>query len=235
MTKALVIILTLVMVFSCKHEPKVPPALIPVPEDNTTDTIRYLALGDSYTIGEAVSLTERWPVQLEHAIKSSLKDTVFLKIVARTGWTSDELQAQLDLLNLPDTFDLVSVLIGVNNQFRGRLVSSFIPEFAALIEEAIFYAQNDTDKVFVVSIPDYGYTPQGQSNQPNISLGIDTYNAASDSVCLEYGVTYINITDISRSGLADASLVASDGLHPSGPQYSQWVSRIAPIVFNKIP
>lgn len=232
--KSFTLFLTLFILVSCKHDPKVPLSIITIPE-NVADTIRFLALGDSYTIGEAVTIPERWPVQLESAIEESLKDSVFLKIVARTGWTSDELQDQLHLLNLPDTFDLVSILIGVNNQYRGRPVNSFIPEFTALLEEAIFYAQNDTEKVFVVSIPDYGFTPLGQNNQSNISAGIDIYNAASDSVCQQYGITYIYITDISRNGLTDTSLVASDGLHPSGAQYELWVNRMAPTVFSKIP
>jgi len=186
------------------------------------NTLRYLALGDSYTIGESVEESQRWPVQLANAIAPGAKPT----IIATTGWRTDELMGAIQKSSLTSTYDLVSLLIGVNNQYQGRSVEAYKPEFEALLKKAIELAGNDKSKVFVVSIPDYGYTPFGKPKQPSISRDIDLFNAANKEITEKAGVHYINITDISRKGFDDPTLVASDGLHPSGEQYKQWVERI---------
>ena len=199
------------------------------------DTIRFLALGDSYTIGESVTSFERWPNRLKTKLEDSLNIKVNTQIIAQTGWTTDELMAGINTASLPDTFDLVSLLIGVNNQYRGRPVTSFIPEYIQLLERAISYAQGDTSRVFAVSIPNYGYTPFGAPNQLEITQELLEYNRVSDSICNQYKIPFIEITDISERGLVQPQLVADDDLHPSGEQYRLWVNeRIYPAVKHLI-
>lgn len=187
---------------------------------------RFLALGDSYTIGQSVAPQERWPVQLVSRLRASGADTFDPEIIARTGWRTDDLSSAIASTPLSPPYDLVSLLIGVNNYFQGRTPESYRPEFEGLLATAIRLAGGRSDKVFVVSIPDYGYTPFGRNNQPVISAGIDAYNRINEAIAAQYGVAYYNITDISRRGLQDPTLVASDGLHPSGKMYTEWVDRI---------
>lgn len=193
--------------------------------------IRILALGDSYTIGQNVPTSQRWPVQFKDSIVSRGYQVDTLSIIATTGWTTGNLLNAIDNQDLDKkNYNLVSVLIGVNNQYQGQNISFYDDHFSALLDSAIRYVNGDTDKVFVVSIPDYAYTPFGQSggtqNAQNISTEIDQYNYINDSVASSYGIKYFNITPISRQGLNDPSLVANDGLHPSGEQYSLWVEQM---------
>ncbi len=199
----------------------------PMPEPQLSAKLSYLALGDSYTIGQLVAETERFPLQLAEKLRPLGHDIGHVRIIAKTGWTTDELQdgiANSDL-TADSTYSLVSLLIGVNNQFRSRPVSSYKPEFTALLNQAIAFAGGNKDRVFVVSIPDYAFTPFG-NGRPDISEGIDEYNAANREITEAMGVRYFDITPISREGLNDPTLVASDGLHPSGKQYAQWVSEM---------
>lgn len=191
---------------------------------NSVDTLTYLALGDSYTIGESVSEDERFPVQLSNGLTAAGIKIKIPRIIARTGWTTDELKKAIIEANIPATtsYDVVTLLIGVNNQYRGRSVEAYKPEFAELLNIAIQFAGGKKERVFVVSIPDYAYTPFGKGNS-TISQKIDAFNATNQAITNSRGVTYINITPISREGLKDPSLVASDGLHPSGKQYSRWI------------
>ncbi len=191
----------------------------------------YLALGDSYTIGESVKEAERFPNQLRDNLKADGINIGTVKIVARTGWTTDELENGITASGLTqtDTFDMVSLLIGVNNQYRGRSVEDYKPAFTALLERAIKFAGGKKERVIVVSIPDYAYTPFGGGRQ-SISEGIDQYNAANEAITRSMGIAYAPITPISRQGLNDPSLVAGDGLHPSGKQYGLWVGVMKPIV-----
>ncbi len=187
--------------------------------------LNYLALGDSYTIGESVDAGERWPVQLVERI-NELAETPFSKpiIIARTGWRTDELIKAVSDANPSDDFDLVSLLIGVNNQYQHRPLDDYRSEFRELIEISIKKAGGNANHVLVLSIPDYGYTPFGSENRETISEELDIYNEINRSIAAEYEVMYVSITDISRS--SDKSLVAGDGLHPSGLQYTLWVERI---------
>jgi lysophospholipase L1-like esterase len=188
--------------------------------------IKYLALGDSYTIGESVTESERWPVQLAEALRKKGRNIETPKIIATTGWRTDNLGNAINIANLKPEYGLVSLLIGVNNQYQGKPIDQFRKEFEELLNVAIRLAQGKKENVFVVSIPDYGYTPFGKPNQPKISKELDDYNSISKSITGKYGVKYFYITDISRKGLDDPALVASDGLHPSGKQYSHWVDLI---------
>ncbi|XOV66970.1 MAG: GDSL-type esterase/lipase family protein [Fluviicola sp.] len=190
--------------------------------------VRYLALGDSYTIGESVNEPFRWPSQFRDSLIQRGYQFDTLEYIATTGWTTQSLLNAVTNQSLEDkNFNLVSVLIGVNNQYQGQPFSLFLSQFPQLLDSAIVYAGGDTSAVFVLSIPDYAYTPFGQTMNPNgISQEIDEYNAAKDSICQEYGIKYFNITPISREGLNDPALVASDGLHPSREQYTLWVQEV---------
>lgn len=196
--------------------------------DTDQDTsISYLALGDSYTIGESVAVSERWPVQLVAALRQDDIEIEDPKIVATTGWTTDELLNAIDAEDMELSYDLVSLLIGVNNQYRDYPIDQFKREFSVLLEEAILYADGKKDRVIVLSIPDYGVTPFGQTKDPaKIATELDAYNAITKSICEATGVKYYDITTDSRLAIDDPSLVASDGLHPSGKMYTNWVNTV---------
>lgn len=194
-----------------------------VQEPVTKGPFTYLALGDSYTIGHSVPENGRFPVQLSDSLTTNGYEVTETRIIAKTGWTTDELQTGIDnAMELDSTYDFVSLLIGVNNQFRGRSVEDYKPEFKALLEQSIDFAGGNKDRVFVVSIPDYAFTPFGNGNT-SISDGIDDFNAANKEVSEELGILYFDITPISREGIDQTDLVASDGLHPSEEQYRRWV------------
>lgn len=193
---------------------------------NIEEKVKFLALGDSYTIGESVPVRERWPEQLIDSLSKRGLDCFDPKIIATTGWRTDDLKNAISKENLKPEFNLVSLLIGVNNYYQGKSLEKYGQEFEELLETAIKLAQGYKSHVFVVSIPDYGYTPFGQANQPAISHGIDAFNALNESITQKLGVKYFHITDISRRGLTEPNLVAGDGLHPSGTMYSEWVKRI---------
>jgi lysophospholipase L1-like esterase len=200
------------------------------------DKVKFLALGDSYTIGESVVANERWPVQLMDTLNARGLEYVDFKIIAVTGWRTDNLKDAIHDAKIKNEYTLVSLLIGVNNYYQGKTVESYKPEFEELLQTAIHIAGGITSRVFVLSIPDYGYTPFGKNNQEAISHGIDIFNAANESISRKLGVKYINITDISRRGLSEPDLVAFDGLHPSGKMYAEWIQRIisdAQLKFSK--
>ena len=188
--------------------------------------VRFLALGDSYTIGESVAEVQRWPMQLAEALRTKGYDCQSPEIVAVTGWRTDQLQKAIAERNLDKSYDLVSLLIGVNNQYQRRSIDEYEKEFAKLLELAMEQAGNRKSNVIVLSIPDYGYTPFGKEKQEQISEDIDAFNVVNKRVSEKYGVSYIDITDISRQGLKHPELIAADGLHPSGKMYALWVSEI---------
>ncbi len=190
------------------------------------EPVRFLALGDSYTIGESVENMSRWPAQLAKQLVSQNRAVDSVKVIARTGWRTDQLIEALNQED-PKNFNLVSLLIGVNNQYQGQSFDQMSLEFDCLLREAISRAGNKKEQVFVLSIPDYGFTPFGQSKDPaKITKELDEYNTYQREKTDEYGVVYIDITEISRNGLEDKSLVAEDGLHPSATQYRLWVNEI---------
>lgn len=189
--------------------------------------INYLALGDSYTIGESVAEEQRWPVQLMNELNKADLNVADPKIIAKTGWTTNELQEAIDEQNLASNYDLVTLLIGVNNQYRGYPIDQYIQEFEHLLKQAISFANNDANKVFVVSIPNYGVTPFGmQKGEDQIRQELLRYDSIADSISSLYDVPFINITPISEKAKGDLSYVAGDELHPSGKQYSEWVDLI---------
>ncbi|WP_298118660.1 SGNH/GDSL hydrolase family protein [Flavobacterium sp.] len=195
----------------------------------SSKTIKYLALGDSYTIGQSVCETCRFPIQLQTQIKNSLttKDIFITNIIAQTGWTTTNLKSAIATQNPTNDYDLVTLLIGVNNQYQNKPFSLYEQEFPELVTIAIEKAKGIKENVIVVSIPDYAYTPFGNGNA-TISTQIDNYNAFAENYCIENNITFVNITDITRQGIAQPNLVASDGLHPSEIAYSKFVERILP-------
>ena len=201
------------------------------------DTYTYLALGDSYTIGEAVDKSERWPVQLSNRL---VKDGINIskpKIIATTGWTTDELIEAIDKESIKDDFSLVSLLIGVNNQYRGYPIKQYKKEFEDLLTLAIGFASNKPENVFVLSIPDYGVTPFSESKKLDankIAKELDDYNAIAKKICKDNGVPFVDITPGSKKARNDRSLIASDGLHPSGIMYSQWVEAAYNLVYDNL-
>jgi lysophospholipase L1-like esterase len=191
----------------------------------------YLALGDSYTIGESVPDTGRFPAQL---VSSLTKNNIYFnspEIIATTGWTTDELADAIrkKQSSLLPKYDLVSLLIGVNNQYRGRDAEEYRTQFKDLLRTAIVFAGGEKSKVFVVSIPDWGVTPFAEGrDRKKISEEIDLYNKINKEETLKEGIAYIDITPESRTAANDKSLIASDGLHPSEKMYKEWVDLILP-------
>jgi len=194
-----------------------------------TPSPRFLALGDSYTIGESVAVTDRWPVQLALQLRKNGIDLADPQIIAKTGWTTDELSSAIDAAKPNGPYALVTLLIGVNNQYRGRDAEQYRKEFAALLNRAIAFAGGDPKRVVVVSIPDWGVTPYAAGrDRRQIAAEIDHFNAINAAETKRAGARYADVTPVSRHAATDPTLVAPDGLHPSAAMYAQWVAVIAP-------
>jgi len=187
-----------------------------------------LSLGDSYTIGESVLLQENFPFQTVQILRSAGFEFKAPEIIAKTGWTTDELQTAVNNYKFLAKYDFVTLLIGVNNQYRGRSVENYKPEFENLLKQAIQFAGNDTSHVFVLSIPDWGATPFAEGrDRKQIAKEIDEYNAANKAIAEKYKVAYIDITPGTREVADDPTLVAADGLHPSAKDYQRWAAKLA--------
>jgi len=196
-------------------------------EDNLNPTMTYLALGDSYTIGESVSEQDRWPVLLVKSLKENGIEFSAPRILAKTGWTTGELLTAIENEQIEGQFDLVTLLIGVNNQYRGYDIEEFRTEYIQLLDIAIAFAQNDPAKVIIVSIPDWGVSPfaAGQDLE-KISKKIDAFNAIKKEETLKKSVKFVDITEISRKALYNSLYIAEDGLHFSGAMHQLWVNEI---------
>jgi lysophospholipase L1-like esterase len=196
---------------------------------------RYLALGDSYTIGESVAEGARFPVQLSAALREQGQDFAEPEIIARTGWTTNELQDAIDLAKPRAPFDLVTLLIGVNNQYRGGDLRRYRSEFSKLLMHAIALAGREKSQVLVVSIPDWGVTPFARGDKrgsKRIGKQVDAFNAEAHDVCRKNGVRFIDITPTSRDRGGDTDMLAGDGLHPSAAMYARWVEVIVREAFT---
>jgi len=184
----------------------------------------YLALGDSYTIGEGVLPEENFPSQTVALFNSGFAAP---EIIAKTGWTTDELDTAIDAAHLTKTYDIVSLLIGVNNQYRGRSVNEYKIQFDHLLQRAIHFSGNRANHVFVLSIPDWGVTPfaDGQDRE-KIAAAIDAYNATAKTICDQHHVCFIDITTSQRIDGNKKEFLATDGLHPSGAEYAKWAKKL---------
>lgn len=201
--------------------------------DSSNQPTRYLAMGDSYTIGESVPENERWPNQLADLLKTSSEREIEVTIIARTGWTTAELWQGIQAQKVEPPYDMVSLLIGVNNQYRGYDINEYREEFRFLLEKAIEYAGGNADHVFVLSIPDWGVTPFARGRDAEkIAQEIDAFNAINLEESQKAGVSYIDITPNSREAVNNPSLIAGDGLHPSGTMYARWAELALPIALK---
>lgn len=205
------------------------------PPQQPSPKLTYLALGDSYTIGEAVPEQDRWPVQLVDSLRNSGFSAETPTIIAKTGWTTNELMEAIEEAAIDTTYDFVSLLIGVNNQYRGYDINQYRIEFELLLQHAITFADNRPERVLVVSIPNYGVTPfAGSKNPEKISSELTMYDSIADSITMQNAVTFIDIRDLSENAEQDSTLLAPDQLHPSGKMYAEWVSRMLPVVKSKL-
>jgi len=198
---------------------------------------RYLALGDSYTIGEGVESAGRWPMQLTRALREHGVAIADPRIIATTGWTTDELAAAMDAEEPLGGWDFVSLLIGVNDQYRGRDVDDYIGRFTALLQRAIALAGDRADRVLVLSIPDWGVTAFARDSGRNprqIADELDAYNVAAQDVCEAQGVAFVDITPVSRALGAQPAMLAGDGLHPSAMMYAEWTRLALPVVREEL-
>ena len=196
----------------------------------------YLALGDSYTIGEQVPLAENFPSQTVDLVNASSALSIAApKIIAVTGWTTDELAAAIEAENIRDSFEIVSLLIGVNNQYRGRTVTNYKEEFTELLHKAIEFAGGKSNRVFVLSIPDWGVTPfaEGKDRQ-DIAYKIDEYNAAKKAITLGKGCHYIDITQSTRAHGTDETYLTPDKLHYSAKAYKIWAEALAALIVKEL-
>lgn len=215
----------IILFFACTDAP-----LPSMPEEPEVSTFTFLALGDSYTIGQGVEEVDSWPFQLQRSLETEDVSLTEVKVIAKTGWTTNNLLNAIETED-PKNYDLVSLSIGVNNQFQGLSFSEFQATFDSLLQIAIDLAESK-DRVFVVSIPDYGVTPFGANNSETIAMELDDYNAYIESKCADAEIPFINITPISRTLGDGPDALASDNLHPSGYQYGLWVEEILPVVLD---
>jgi len=217
------------------------PLIVSTQEATDMSKFRYLALGDSYTVGERVPAKDRWVTQLVELVEASpqftevggTKGSIDLTLIAQTGWTVDELWQGIQANPPEGTYDLVTLLIGVNDQYRGYSVDGYREDFRFMLGKAIEYAGGDPAHVIVLSIPDWGFTPfaASQDIEP-ISLQIDEFNAVNLEETQSVGARYVDVTIISRMGLDDFDLIAADRLHPSGKMYTLWAEKVLPIALE---
>jgi lysophospholipase L1-like esterase len=211
--------LIVLLIFTSKPETKVP----------SPHTL--LCLGDSYTIGERVLPNENFPNQTIQLLHNNGYDFEAPEIVAKTGWTTGELQNAINKYHFKNSYDFVTLLIGVNDQYRGGSVENYKPHFESLLKQAILFANGKADHVIVLSIPDWGVTPFAKDmDKKQVAKEIDDYNEANKKIAQTYKVNYIDITPGTREAVNDSGLVASDGLHPSGKEYTKWAEKIYLII-----
>ena len=222
-----IILLGLVVLVGCA-----PDASAPALGETDMPAYRYLALGDSYTIGESVSEGDRWPNQLAKLLAAE-NIQVEVTIIARTGWTTEELWKGIQATNIQPPYDLVSLLIGVNNQYRGYDIDEYREQFAFLLNKSIGYVDGNPSRVIVLSIPDWGVTPFASGRDAEqIAKGIDDFNSVNREESEKAGAHYVDVTSISRQAVGDASLIAPDGLHPSGRMYTMWAEKVLPVALK---
>jgi lysophospholipase L1-like esterase len=198
-------------------------------------THAYLALGDSYTIGEQVAFAENFPNQAIQLLRKKEFAFYAAEIIAKTGWTTDELSNAIENTAVLETYDIVSLLIGVNNQYRGRSAGEFKIEFEHLLQKAIQFAGNKPYRVFVLSIPDWGVTPFAAGrDKKQVAEEIDAYNYICETSAKEFHTNFINITNSQREDGNKTEFLAADGLHPSGKEYTKWAAKLADAVLKEL-
>lgn len=195
----------------------------------------YLALGDSYTIGEQVDFSENFPNQTVQQLRLAGFGFYAAEIIAKTGWTTDELSNAIDKTSFLKIYDIVSLLIGVNNQYRGRSATEFKIEFEHLLQKAIQFAGNRPDRVFVLSIPDWGVTPFAEGRERHkIAEEIDAFNLVCRNSAAAYNTHFIDIAASQRTDGNKAEFLAADGLHPSGMEYKKWAASLTDSILKAL-
>jgi lysophospholipase L1-like esterase len=196
--------------------------------------MHYLALGDSYTIGEGVIESERWPSHLSKLLEDQGVRVDELTFIAQTGWTTGELLQAIAAADPGSDYQLVSLLIGVNNQYRGLSQEEYQREFVLLLKQAVHFASGEPGHVVVLSIPDWSVTPFAEEDHypPKITIEIDAFNAINQTESERLGVHYVDVTPLSRRVGGDPSFLAADGLHPSGKMYARWAERVLPVALS---
>ena len=196
-------------------------------------TYSYLALGDSYSIGEQVPFSENLPNQTVQILRRSGLAFYAAEIIAKTGWTTDELSSAIDNTTTLENYDIVSLLIGVNNQYRGRSATEFKIEFEHLLQKAIQFSGNRPFRVIVLSIPDWGVTPFAEGrDRKQVAEEIDVYNDICKKSAAAFKANFINITTSQREDGNKTAFLAPDGLHPSGKEYNKWASELADVILK---
>ncbi|HYJ37924.1 MAG TPA: SGNH/GDSL hydrolase family protein [Chitinophagaceae bacterium] len=195
----------------------------------------YLALGDSYTIGEGVLLHESFPYQVVQLLRREGFMFHAPEIIAKTGWTTDELQSEISATKLLSSYEFVSLLIGVNNQYREKSLEEYRQQMESLLKKSIRLAANRPARVIVLSIPDWGVTPYAANrDRKKIAEGIDDFNLIKKSISLQQQTHFIDITSGSREIGNDVSSIVNDGLHPSGKEYYRWARLVADKMLQEI-
>jgi lysophospholipase L1-like esterase len=210
---------------------------IPVTDSTATPSpsAKFLALGDSYTIGHGVGESERFPAQTVQLLKALNISVNTPDYIAQTGWTTDNLMHVINLQKPAADYDIVTLLIGVNDQYQWGDTAGYRAKFEALLNKAVYFTGGKKEQVFVLSIPDYSVTPfVGAADKERVSIQIDQFNEINKNITLGQNIAYINITPSTREASSDASLIASDGLHPSGKEYKKWAEKLAPLIENTL-
>ncbi|MDZ7805706.1 MAG: SGNH/GDSL hydrolase family protein [Gracilimonas sp.] len=224
--KKLPFFLFLILLTACNSK-------IDTTESDISAPIRYLALGDSYTIGTGIEEDNNYPHQLTDSLTARGYTIDTTAVIATNGWTTTDLKNGINEVQPDSGYDLVSLLIGVNNQYQGLDIELYKTEFNELLDQAITFASGDTSKVMVISVPNYGVTPFGQSRNPVvIRQEIDIYNNLAKQFAADFGIPFINITEIFELAENDPTLIATDDLHPSAKMYAMWVEKILPTVIK---
>ncbi|MFZ4634127.1 MAG: SGNH/GDSL hydrolase family protein [Saprospiraceae bacterium] len=225
-----ILLLLLLSMMSCKHDDTDDPILPPPP--SVPEKVDILALGDSYTKGQGVDPGGNFPNQLADSLMQRGIQVSGVRSIAQTGWRTDQLLSNINgSTDIQDSlFSLVTLCIGVNNQYQNKDTAVYRKEFEQLLQKALVFAGNRKNRVVVLSIPDWAYTPYGQGsfNPGAISKAIDAYNAINYDISTRYKVLYVNVTGISRQGVSQPNLVATDQLHPSAKQYTLWIREMLP-------
>jgi lysophospholipase L1-like esterase len=204
-------------------------------QTNNTTMYTYLALGDSYTIGEQVPAEDNFPHQLVAMLNKDGIPTATPEIIAVTGWTTDELTAAIKEKNIRGTYSFVTLLIGVNNQYRGRTVENYREEYTALLVQAIGFAGGKPERVFVLSIPDWGVTPFAEGrDKPKVAQEIDAYNKAKEEITKAHNCHWLEITQSTREHGTDETYLVEDKLHYSGKEYKVWAERLVEMVKGEL-
>jgi lysophospholipase L1-like esterase len=195
----------------------------------------YLALGDSYTIGESVPLYKSFPYQVVHHLRKKEFNFNAPEIIAKTGWTTDELQDAINGSTLLSKYDFVTLLIGVNNQYRGRDAIEYKQQYEEILKKAIELANGKKDHVIIISIPDYSFTAHAQSmDTEKISREIEVFNSINKALSIQYKVQYVDVIAGSKDAKTNLSLIAADGLHPSEKQYAKWAKEIVELITSQL-